>query len=328
MRPNVSIIICTRDRADSLRETLESVGRARVPEDLPAELLVVDNGSTDHTRQVVEQAGLTNMPVRYVHEPQRGLSNARNRALAESAGDILLWTDDDVRVPEDWIEGMCRPIASGEADAVAGSIRLAGGLLAEWMEPLHVSWLAHRDHQRNQSSGFDLVGANMAFHRRVAQATSGFSTVLGAGAMGFGEDTFVGLQARAAGLRLTTSPVQVEHHPDPARLARHYWLNAARKRGASTAYIDYHWSCIRSASLRKLVRAALRYLWWWVRHPEWQRWKEGAATAQLLLLSDVHYELQLWRMRREPRRYARDGGARPRTAEAPALTGAGERHCD
>src|SRR5687768_15493346 len=118
----VSIVICTRNRADSLRETLVSMGNCQVPSHLPSELLVVDNGSTDHTRQVAEQAALANMPVRYIHEPRRGQSHARNRGLIEAIGDIFLFTDDDVRVPETWIERMCRPIADNEADAVVGGV--------------------------------------------------------------------------------------------------------------------------------------------------------------------------------------------------------------
>jgi glycosyltransferase involved in cell wall biosynthesis len=58
MNTVVSIIICTRNRADSLRETLASIGRCDVPADLPAELLVIDNGSTDHAREVAEAGGL------------------------------------------------------------------------------------------------------------------------------------------------------------------------------------------------------------------------------------------------------------------------------
>jgi glucosyl-dolichyl phosphate glucuronosyltransferase len=71
-RVKVSIIICTRNRAESLLQTLESIGQCEIPADMPAELLVVDNGSVDHTREVVEQTALPNMRVRYVLEPKKG----------------------------------------------------------------------------------------------------------------------------------------------------------------------------------------------------------------------------------------------------------------
>ena len=120
--PTVSIIICTWNNTASLRATIEAVGRVSVPADLPAELVVVDNASTDDTPRVIESARLTNMPVRRLLERERGKCRALNRALRETAGDILLFTDEDVRPPANWIEGMCRPISQGRADVVAGGV--------------------------------------------------------------------------------------------------------------------------------------------------------------------------------------------------------------
>ena len=93
----ITLLICTRNRAESLRQTLASIARCDVPADAPVELLVVDNGSSDETRRVVETAELPRMEVRYVFESKPGLSNSRNAGLAAARGEILLCTDDDVR---------------------------------------------------------------------------------------------------------------------------------------------------------------------------------------------------------------------------------------
>src|SRR5688500_3500637 len=93
----VTVIICTRNRADQLRRTLESAAAVDTPEHVSWELLVVDNGSTDHTPEVVESFS-GRLPIRRVSEPEAGLSNARNRGVAEAKGDYICWTDDDVLI--------------------------------------------------------------------------------------------------------------------------------------------------------------------------------------------------------------------------------------
>jgi len=65
-------------------------------------LLIIDNGSTDDTKTVVESFD-SRLPIRHVFEPLAGLSNARNRGVAEARGKYVLWTDDDVRVDPGWL---------------------------------------------------------------------------------------------------------------------------------------------------------------------------------------------------------------------------------
>ena len=91
---------------------------------LAAELLVIDNGSTDDTKVVVERSRFTNMTLRYVQEPRIGQCYARNTGLGEARGDLIIFTDDDVRVPVDWIISLAAPILSGRQDFVSGSVRI------------------------------------------------------------------------------------------------------------------------------------------------------------------------------------------------------------
>ena len=93
----ISIIITTRNRAEHLRNTLKSFERLQVPKEWPAELLIVDNASTDHTAEVIKTSQLSQLPVRYWHEPKPGQSNARNSGMANTAGEVIIFTDDDVQ---------------------------------------------------------------------------------------------------------------------------------------------------------------------------------------------------------------------------------------
>ncbi len=98
----LTVAICTWNRAESLRVTLDSLARAAPPSRTPWELVVIDNNSTDHTQEVTRQFA-ERLPIRTVLEPRAGVSNARNAAVREARGEFLLWTDDDVLVDADWM---------------------------------------------------------------------------------------------------------------------------------------------------------------------------------------------------------------------------------
>lgn len=235
MKIRVSIIVCTRNRAKDLRETLESISRTDVPDDLPAELLIVDNASTDRTPEVVRCAAPMNMiPVRYVHEPRKGKGYAYNTGMAEAVGEIFLFTDDDVRVPANWIEGMCRPISNGEADAVQGGIRIAPHLERPWLRGMLRVWLAAVEDPRRAPEG--LVGANMAFSRTAAACAGAFDPRLGPGAAGYYDDTIFGWSLARAGQRIAYRPeVAVEHHFDADRIKLASFLSVAQRMAESRA---------------------------------------------------------------------------------------------
>ena len=304
----VSIIICTCNRAEPLRLTLAALAGVRVPADLPAEVVVVDNGSTDSTAEVVKTCGLLNMSVRYVSEPRRGKGYAYNRGMAEAHGDIFLFTDDDVRPPAEWIAGMCGPILAGEAIAVQGGVRIPNALLRPWMEPLHRAWMA-------STEGLDpadppaLVGANMAFSRGVLQTVPAFDTELGPGALGFCDETLFSLQLKKSGGKITAAyGVEVEHHFDADRLTRTNFLKRAVNQGKSQAYMAYHWQHEDPPEAASLVWKGTLRLWR-------RRWKsrtdcaapEGAPVWELNLLSQIAYYKQFLVEKRRPRNYDKLG---------------------
>lgn len=175
--------------------------------------------------------------------------------MALAQGDIFLFTDDDVRLPPNWIEGMCAPILEGRAQGVAGGIRFAPHLNRAWLQPLHRGWLAATDAAETQD--FELIGANAAFARAVLNKVPAFDVELGPGALGLGDDTLFSRQLRRAGYQLTTAyEIEVEHHFEASRLTRSGFLRAAQARGRSSAYIAYHWEHQKLSSVRlRLAKA-------------------------------------------------------------------------
>lgn len=100
--PFISMIICTRNRANQLRQVLDSVSNMHIPPGLRWEFLVIDNGSTDNTADVVASFA-DRLPIRCVREDVPGLSNARNRGVSEANGTYICWTDDDVILDPNWL---------------------------------------------------------------------------------------------------------------------------------------------------------------------------------------------------------------------------------
>ena len=113
-----TVAICTWNRASLLRQTLERLARVDHP-DSPWELIVVNNGSTDETEQVLDLMA-SRLPLRRVSEPEPGLSRARNAAVRHATGDYIIWTDDDVIVDKDWLRAYERAIKCWPSAAIFG----------------------------------------------------------------------------------------------------------------------------------------------------------------------------------------------------------------
>lgn len=299
----ISIIIATRNRAPFLHETLRACRSLIVPDGAEAELLVVDNGSADDTAAVVHATTMDNLTLRYVCESRSGQTRARNRGLAETDGEMILFIDDDVRPPSDWIAGMVQPLVDHGPCAVAGGVQLAPGLQRSWMTTLHRSWLAATEWlDRENPRG--MVGANMAFSREVLRRVPRFDTELGPGALGFGDDQLFASQLLETGYRIVgRQQVSVEHHFDPKRLLRKSWLDAARRRGRSQAYRGHHWEHWRSRWIwPRLVYTTARLEAWRLAHRA-DPGAEGCPETELHLEFDYALLRGHLSERRRPRNY-------------------------
>ncbi len=234
----VSLIICTRNRVLALHQTLEALLPIVHDNHGVLEIMIMDNGSSDQTATIVaEYARLWNKLV-YYNEPTKGLSRARNKAVALAKGEILAWTDDDLMVSQEWLPRLIAPIAANVADCVVGRIEIAPQLQREWMKPFHRLWLAENIHP----SLPQLIGANMAMRKSCFREGMAFDLETGPGALGYMDDTLLGMRLRQSGKRIVyADEALVIHHFSVERLNRSFWIRTARASGRSTAYISHHW---------------------------------------------------------------------------------------
>jgi glucosyl-dolichyl phosphate glucuronosyltransferase len=234
----ITVIVCTFNRCHSLAKALQSVATSRLPESVEWEVLVVDNNSSDQTREVV-QGFRSRYPgrFRYLFEPQQGLSCARNAGIRESNSEILAFTDDDVTVEPTWVQNLTSALDGGKWAGAGGRT-----LLAETFSP--PDWMAI---EGPQSLGdalaalFDLgpeqrelprppYGANMAFRRGIFEKHGLFRTDLGASpnrdVPRSNEDTEFGRRLMAAGEKLRYEPSAIVYHPIVEnRMQKSYFLS-------------------------------------------------------------------------------------------------------
>jgi glucosyl-dolichyl phosphate glucuronosyltransferase len=174
---DISVIICTYNRAESLRRTLQTCCDLVIPAGVTWELLVVDNNSNDHTKQVCESF-TGKLPIRYLFESRPGKSNALNRSIQEANSELLLFTDDDVELDKNWLQAYAEASTRHPTAAFFG-----GKVLPKWegtpprWAVENLAWLdtnVHIDRGEQELPITDLmktgdmpffVGANITFRR-------------------------------------------------------------------------------------------------------------------------------------------------------------------
>ena len=208
--PRVSIVLSTRNRAGFLPEALRS--HERIVTEVPWELVVVDNGSTDATPQVLRDfARETRIVFRPVTESRPGLSCARNTGWRTAEGDLVAFTDDDCYPSPGFVDAIAACFADANLDYLGGRITLHDPEDAPVTIQLRDTPLVIEPHSF-VPAGF-IQGANMAARRRVLETLDGFDELLGAGTPYPSEDIDFVSRASAAGFNGAYDPrPAVAHH--------------------------------------------------------------------------------------------------------------------
>jgi glycosyltransferase involved in cell wall biosynthesis len=115
--PKISVVIPVYNGERTLRQCLNSVLNQTYKD---YELIVVDNNSTDKTKEIIKEFKGNNKKIKYIFESKKGRGAARNAGIREATGTIIAMTDSDCIVPENWIEELTKPIIRGNEKVVMG----------------------------------------------------------------------------------------------------------------------------------------------------------------------------------------------------------------
>jgi glucosyl-dolichyl phosphate glucuronosyltransferase len=246
----VSVIIPTYNRSSLLSETLDRMAELR-PSIASWNVVVVDNNSSDDTRAIVEQRIPTfPVPLRYVFERAQGRSFALNAGIAVTSSPVLVFTDDDVIVGDEWLDAATAPLLNGS------DIQYTGGPVRPiWGAP-RPTWLASDRadiwgaiailNYGSESFVFEErrrvpLGANMAVRRTLFDRIGLFDGSLGrTGEQLLGQEVAELLsRSRAAGARgLYVPAMTVDHHVPARRLTKSYFRRWWFGKGVSRAQLD------------------------------------------------------------------------------------------
>jgi glucosyl-dolichyl phosphate glucuronosyltransferase len=245
LRMKFSVVIATYNRADELQRTLASLADLQVADRW--EVIIVDNNSSDNTREVVQKAaGSFPVPLQYVHESEQGRSAALNAGIKASRGQIIAITDDDVRIERDWLINGEQALQRLNCDYLGGkALPIWSGTRPSWIPDsrcIHWAVIALLDYGSNPIPLGDYVplGVNMIFRRDAFERAGLWDNTIGrkAGTL-LGQEVREWVQrARAANVKGFYSPDLVIHHVIPAdRLTKKYFRSWFYWHGISRAIL-------------------------------------------------------------------------------------------
>ena len=224
--PRVSVVVCSCNGARTIRDSLDGLARIEYPN---FEIIVVDDGSTDDTAEIVR-----GYDVRLLRTPNRGLSSARNIGLEAATGEIVAYLDDDAYPDPHWLQYLASTFASSKHVGVGGPnvCPPADGRVAHCVAnapggPVHVL-LSDRVAEH-------IPGCNMAFRREALTAIGGFDPRFRVA----GDDVDICWRLQAQGWTLGFHPAaMVWHHRRNS--VRAYWKQQ-RGYGRAEALLKRKW---------------------------------------------------------------------------------------
>ena len=222
----ISVIICTYNRAEILKECLDSLLNSSFDQKA-FEIIVIDNNSTDLTKKVVKEHIIPDDVLRYCLEKKQGLSFARNRGWKEAKGLWVCYLDDDSYIGENFFQKIIETIERNEFD-------IFGGVYLPWYKYGKPKWYLD-DYASNYKKNHNLGalafnefvdGGIMIVRRSVFKDIGGFSKEFGMNGenIGYGEEIDFQIRAREGGKNVGFNPEIIIFHLVPKYKLRINWF--------------------------------------------------------------------------------------------------------
>jgi len=180
----LSVIIPTRNRANLLNKALTSLVNQTYPQQ-NFEVIVIDNGSTDNTKEIVESYIQLIPQIHYIFEPEPGLHRGRHAGLNAASGDILVYGDDDIEAFPTWLEGIAESFSDPSVALVGGNnLPRYESKPPEWVEQLwqKTPWGITNPHyslidfgqEGREISPYYVYGCNFSIRKKTLAEIGGF----------------------------------------------------------------------------------------------------------------------------------------------------------
>ena len=248
MKPRISLVICTYNRADILPRCLAAAYRQTLPPS-DYQVVVVDNASTDHTRHIVRQfTAPRGLDVQYIYHPVKGLSHARNAGAAAAAAPLLAYIDDDaIAAPDLLWHLLCTFDAHPRAACVGGRIDITlPAELPKWYSSFFDGYYSKFDLGTTQVTQSKEIwqypfGANIAFRAGPLCGIGGFNTTMGRIGKDYsgGEEIDAVIRLAGLGYEVFYNPAaSVRHVILPSRIHWAHIAKSAHAAGKNWAYYE------------------------------------------------------------------------------------------
>lgn len=244
----ISAIICTYNRAGYLRQALQSLAAQTLAKE-QFEVIVVDNGSTDDTKRVVQEEFVELPNLRYLSEPILGVNRARNTGWRNANSPYVAYLDDDIIVYPNWLETILDVFATvkPEPACVGGKVEpIWPASKPTWLSDTIAPFLAIVDIcdtptmlTENQM----LVSANIAFPRYILETVCDFHVYLGrkGNRLRSMDENLLQEHLSKQGLSRYYHPnIAVRHHVHVSRLSKRWFTQRMYWEGVSEAIAQLH----------------------------------------------------------------------------------------
>ena len=261
-KPEISVILCTYNRATELSKILNDLNDQKFPEgSFPWELILVDNNSNDGTKEYVQRnINKFKFPIQYLFESQQGKSFALNTGVAGAKGEYLAFTDDDVVLDNLWLFSIRRAFQTLDYNCFGGKVLpILDGPLPSWISksgkymilggPLvqHDRGDTVKEYDENM---WVPVGCNMFFRKSLIEKYGLFNTDLGfysKNTLIYGEDSELMFRFKNQGETIIYYPEAKVYHPAPAeRIKKSYFKKYFWGHGRGNA----RWACVPPGTVR------------------------------------------------------------------------------
>lgn len=252
MRKGVSIIVCCYNSSELLPGTLEKLFKLTVPEDSGAEIIIVDNNSSDNTfslAQKILESKENKFRFKIFRQPVQGLSHSRMAGIENSQYEYVILCDDDNHLHDDYLENTIRIMDGNPETAILGgeSIPVSKGEFPFWFNEFSSSYAAGKQYDNDGDVTFpkgEIWGAGMVIRKSALQEiiSNGFKTILddrSADKLSSGGDIELCYALRLAGWKIRyDSSLKLDHCIHQKKLNWNYLIKLSKGFGIQKVYLD------------------------------------------------------------------------------------------